>query len=387
MGSSKLNISRYKPNSILRKNGFVWRRFVFSGTESETGAERLFFVEAELLNPYLSPEEPVLGFKVRPRISEEDLQYALAGTEAAHAIQSESFVVPSYGAVRAGAFGTGSRQFAFYFPAKSIGNDLRLENFTAGSCSFSADHIVGEITYTSEDIREHPEYLCDSGSIKWDLRYEIQYTLPPVYRKKADAWLPSGTRTVFAGTVTLDGREYHVVPKSSCGYIELDCGRTMPAPWFHLSASNLTSLISGKTLFSSCFALSGSFEGTIGAAVRLEDDEVVIKADTGSHAVKPIWECTQMPEDEDGEKLHWAVSTDDKKWVIDIDIMCQTKQLSIRNIECPEGGRKVMKILCGGTGTGEIRLYRHVKKNLELIEDAHVANALCEYGQLELPEQ
>jgi len=94
-----------------------------------------------------------------------------------------------------------------------------------------------------------------------------------------------------------------------------------------------------------------------------------------------------MPADEEGEKLHWSVSADTKKWVVDIDIMCLTKALFVRNIELPEGGRRIMKQLVGGSGTGEIRLYRHVGKNLELIEEAHAANVLCEYGQLELPER
>ena len=67
--------------------------------------------------------------------------------------------------------------------------------------------------------------------------------------------------------------------------------------------------------------------------------------------------------------------------------MCPAKELCVRNIELPEGGRKMMKQLTGGTGTGEIRLYHHVGKNLELIEDAHIANALCEFGQLEMPEK
>jgi hypothetical protein len=94
-----------------------------------------------------------------------------------------------------------------------------------------------------------------------------------------------------------------------------------------------------------------------------------------------------MPPDEEGGKLHWSVSADTKKWVIDIDIMCPVKELFVRNIELPEGGRKIMKQLVGGTGTGEIRLYHHVGKNLELIEDAHIADALCEFGQPEAPEK
>ena len=90
-----------------------------------------------------------------------------------------------------------------------------------------------------------------------------------------------------------------------------------------------------------------------------------------------------MPADEEGERLHWSVSADMKKWVIDIDIVCHTSKLFVRNIELPEGNRKVLKLLAGGSGTGEIKLYRRIGKSLEIIEDAHVAFALCEFGQAE----
>ena len=52
----------------------------------------------------------------------------------------------------------------------------------------------------------------------------------------------------------------------------------------------------------------------------------------------------------------------------------------MRNIEYPEGGRKLMKLIAGGDGTGEIRLYKCLRKDLELIEHARIGNALCEFG-------
>ena len=52
----------------------------------------------------------------------------------------------------------------------------------------------------------------------------------------------------------------------------------------------------------------------------------------------------------------------------------------VRNIEYPEGGRKLMKLIAGGDGTGEIRLYKCLRKDLELIEHARIGNALCEFG-------
>ena len=93
-----------------------------------------------------------------------------------------------------------------------------------------------------------------------------------------------------------------------------------------------------------------------------------------------------MPESGGQENLHWSVSLNNKSYVVDIDIFCPASQMYVKSVELPEGNRNVLKMLCGGTGTGEIRLYKRFGKNLELIEHAKIASALCEYGQLEKPE-
>ena len=58
----------------------------------------------------------------------------------------------------------------------------------------------------------------------------------------------------------------------------------------------------------------------------------------------------------------------------------------MRNIEYPEGGRKLMKLIADGDGTGEIRLYKCLRKAPELIGHARIGNALCEFGQSDASE-
>ncbi|MBQ9630835.1 MAG: hypothetical protein IJR49_04540 [Treponema sp.] len=374
--------SKYKPSSALKKNGISWIRFVFSGLETDTGSERLFFIELELLNPYLSPDKVVLGFKNRVNISEDDLQYALAGTTAAHNLHAEAIRTPSYVVVRAGCLGSGAKQLCSYHPIKDSGNSFKLLPFNVGTFTFSDEAIVGEISYTESEINAHPEYLCDSGAMSWDLRYAIQHSFSAGFDKSGEAWIPCGARVNFTGSVTVDGSEYRVVPKSSYGYIDINFAKTLPIPYFHISTSNLTSLITGKTLFNSCFTVQGLYNDAVSTSIRLEDSEICINAQN-TRVLKSVWKCSQSPQSEDEEKLHWSLSLDTKKWVVDIDVFCNTSQLFVRNIELPEGNRRVMKILSGGTGTGEIRVYRHVGKNLEIIENMHIAGALCEFGQVE----
>lgn len=382
--SSKIN--RYQLNGSLKKNGLNNWRFVFNGVEKVTGQEKKFFIEFSMLNPGLSPEEAVLGFKPRVNISADDLQNVLAGSVSAKSIQSEAYVVPSYVVVRAGVLGIGAKQVCSYAAAKNFSMDQKKFFVEAEKFYFDEEKLSGRMDCSPGDVQEHPEYLCDSGILSWELRYEIRRDYAEGYSSKSSSWFPTGARTVFAGVFTIDGKEYEVLPKKSAGYIDRFWGKGVSFPWIHLSSTNLTSVISGKTLSESSFAVQGIYDNRVSAVVDLEGKSVVFDASKGKRSFEAIWDFTQMPESEGNEKLHWTVSLHNKTYVVDIDIFCPAGQMYVRSLELPEGSRKVLQMLCGGTGTGEIRLYKRIRKTLELIEHAHITSALCEYGQEELPD-
>lgn len=381
--SSKIN--RYQLTGAQRKSGLnVWR-FVFNGIEKITGQERKFFIELSMLNPALCPEEAVLGFKARVNISSEDLQNVLAGSVSAQNIQSESYVVPSYVVLRAGALGSGSKLVCAYSASEKISVSRKKFCIQGENFSFDEEKLSGGINCSPEDIHEHPEYLCDSGSVSWDLRYEIRSDYEKGYSGKNCFWAPTGARTVFSGNFIIDGKSYDISPKKSAGYIDRFFGKNVAFPWVHLSSNVLTSTISGKTLSDSTFALQGAFSNQIAAVVQLEGKSVSFEAKK-NRSGGSIWNFSEMPESNGEETLHWSVSLNSKSYVVDVDIFCPAAQMYVKSVETPDGNRTVLKTLCGGTGAGEIRLYKRFGKNLELIEHAKVASALCEYGQLEKPE-
>ena len=382
--SSKIN--RYQLAGSQKKSGLnVWR-FVFNGTEKVTGQERKFFIELSMLNPGLCPDEAVLGFTARVNISAEDLQNVLAGSASAQSIQSESYVVPSYVVLRAGVLGLEAKQICAYSAAKDVSVSPKTFCIQGDKFSFDEEKLSGRIDCSPGDIQEHPEYLCDSGSVSWDLRYEIRCDLGNGYSGKNCTWAPTGARSVFAGNFTIDGKVYEVVPKKSAGYIDRFFGKNVVFPWIHLSSNVLTSIISGKTLTDSTFAVQGAFENQVSAVVDLEGKSISFEAGKSRLSNGSIWNFSEMPESGGQENLHWSVSLNNKSYVVDIDIFCPASQMYVKSVELPEGNRNVLKMLCGGTGTGEIRLYNRFGKNLELIEHAKIASALCEYGQLEKPE-
>lgn len=381
-----LRINRRKLETAVKKSGFALRRFIFNGTENTTGLERKFFIELAAVNPMRSPSDAILGFRARAKIAEEDLQNVLAGTSAAYSLESETIVTPSYVVVRAGVLGERAKQICAYFPYNDVKVSSRIFEAEAGACRFSEQKLSGRLECSLSYLNTHPELLCSAGSIMWDLQYELRSDFTDGFKGSSRVWFATGARTVFAGSIFVDGSEYNVSPQKSLGYIDRSWGNSMQDDWLHLSSSNLTSLITGKTLQKSCCVLQGVYGGRVSLLLNFEEERFTFTADSAKRAYSSTWECTQMPADEDDERLHWSVSLENKKYVIDVDVYCPVSQLFVRTLELPEGGRTVLKLLCGGNGTGEIRLYKKVKKNIEIIEHAHIANALCEFGKREVPE-
>lgn len=391
MKSTKIDkYNRYLLKHSFKKNGFdVWRFFINS-FNSTTGEQCTFFLEYYVVNPALSPKECVLGFKSRVNKSAADLQYALAGTVSVEDVNLEQYVQPSFVMVRAGCLGRGGKVVSSYFPSSEVTFNKKDVIFSAGEgdkvCLITENAIKGNVSVSYSELQEKSELLCNAGSIDWDLRYDRKISFDEVYRNKNINWAPVGTFTVFAGSIHYDGAEYRVLPKSSFGYIDKNWGRDFVSPFFHIHCSNLNSTITGRMLENSCFVVQGEYDECVSILAKIEDRIITFPVDK-KKKFSITYNCLEMPEDETGVKLHWTVSVHDKNYVLDIDIFCKAEEMLVRDFESPGGERKVLKILGGRTDTGELRLYKCIRKNLELLEHANVSGAVCEYGNIEIPEK
>lgn len=374
-----------------KKNGFdVWRFFV-NASNIYSGEQCTFFFEYYIVNPALSPKETVLGFKSRLNKTAADLQYALAGTLSAENANTETFVQPSFVMVRGGCLSRGGKVVSTYFPSSEVVFNKKEIILCAGSgeeeCSITDKAIKGYANVSYSDLQEKSELLCNAGTISWNLLYEPKINFNSDYSHKGQKWSPFGAYTVLAGKIFFDGNEYAVHPKNSFGYIEKIWGKDLFSPSFHLSCSNLGSTITGKILEDSCFVVNGVFDDCVSVLTKIENRIIIFPADK-KKKFSLKYNCLEMPDDyQDGIKLHWTVSVHNKEYVIDIDVFCKTEEMLVRDFESPAGERKVLKLLAGGTGTGELRLYKKIKKNLELLEHVTITGAVCEYGNFEYPEK
>ncbi|MBP5520773.1 MAG: hypothetical protein J6X84_09400 [Treponema sp.] len=384
-GTKLANDYKFGMTGAKKKIGINNWRFVFNAINTVTGSEQMFYIEFEMLNSWVSQDEVLLGYKPRVKISADDLQYALAGTDSAKSINTEDIVQPSYCAVRIGTFGSDGKQLCSYYPVKNVSFNLKPFEIIVDNKYFNENKIGGFLNISEADNSAHPEYLCDFGYAKWELTYKIKKNYKIGYKSDSFRWFPLGLQTEFSGNIHFNGKEYAVDPRRCRGYTERFWGKSIPEPYFHVSAANCTSVISGKTLLDSSFAITGIFDNRVSFVGNFEDIDIDFCADAGKRQFSVVWDCSQMPEAENPEEnlLHWSVSINSKLWVIDVDVFCKIKELNNRTLELPEGNRKILSLLEGGTGTGEIKLYKRNGNTLEQIEHATLAKVLCEFGHIE----
>lgn len=374
-------------NGYGKKSGVNFWRFYFSGTDEASSVSQTFFIELEFVNPFLSPSEIQLGFKPRVKVNQEDLQRALTGDLKSNEILTEEIVQPSFAVVRIGKLGKKSKQLCSYFCQNEIKfSSKKTFEIVLGNKYFSFDRLTGFTNNSEESNSEHPEFFSDSGTASWNLVYSCEKMTDSGFSGKNTRWFPFCLSANVSGTVNFDGNEYIIDSRNRKGFIERFWGSTRVSPWISLSCTSLVSKISGLPLKNSSFALQGIFDERLSLIADFEGTSVEFTADSSKRLYTTVWSFTQSPENEEKDEVHWSISINSKKWVIDIDVFCLVNDLYNRKIELPEGNRKILDLILGSNGYGEIKIYRKSKKSLEQLEYAEIKNCVCEFGKSEESE-
>lgn len=381
-----LKNNHYRLKGSLKKTGFDSWRYYFSGTNSTTGEERFFYIELIIENPMISQNSVILFQKPEVKINSEDLQRALSGNLQLNS--SESSGLPSFCAVRAGVYGAFPKQLNQFYPVSDFKSAKKEFNIQVGDCQFTDSILKGSVSVSKEMSRSFPEYMSDIGRLEWNLQYERSIDFKPLIGKKeSEAWFPTGLATRFSGRISLDGSEYVVVPEKCFGYSEKNWGKSYPIPYLHVSSSKLTSEFTGKLMRQSGFTVQGNYFDLPCVHCSFEGKNYSFGKTMDSKILNSNWNCIRGPMNDDEEQLHWTVSISNKKTILDIDIFCPVSSMIVRDYELPEGNHKILKVLSGGSGLGEIRMYKQFKNSIEMIQHAKVENALCEYGVLDVSEE
>lgn len=382
MGVSKkaLKTNNYKlTKTSLKKCGFDRWRYVFNAVNATNGEERCFFIEIEVLNPLLNSDRVILYESQNENIGAADLQAALAGNIELE--NAEEKPAPSYCCVCVGILGRNPRRLTRYIPVCEFSFKKNAFNIKSDTCIFSENSLTGIQEVTRDDCRRLPlGTRSDVGKMEWNLKYETIFESAPVSSNKTFSWYASGIKTQFSGRVIFDGVEFLISPDNSFGYADKSWGEEMPCPFLHINSSRMISIFTGKMMRDSAFTLESNLEGKVVVLSRFGEKEFSFGPKKKIKKYDSGWRCVRSPSNSGGEELHWSVSINSKKYILDVDVFSAVNELIIKDYDMPQGGGALLKVVSGASATGEIRLYRQIKKSLELILHAKIVSAVAEYG-------
>jgi hypothetical protein len=377
MNKSDLSRNAYMLRGPLARRGYDWWWHSFTGCSRKTGAERAFFIEYFAVNPALAGDVPSFG-------------------------QKGDGVLPSYVMVKAGAWGKDARQLHRFFAFKDVSIAHRGLNVSAGDCALSETAMCGSVSVSDADAKAHPEWMSDAGSMSWNLQirkkiaFNVGFGASPFFRFLncfEMFWHAEGIKTEYSGSVTFEGEEYDIIPERSYGYADKNWGGDFTSPWVWIASANLTSLVSGKRLENSAIDIGGGRPKAFGLALprRLLMAFFYEGTDYEFNFSK-FWTRTKTTFDcgETDTEIFWNVRTRNRSAEMEVRCVCPKAEMLNVNYEAPDGKKRHNRLWNGGTGTGEISLWRRTGfagRGRELVDRVAMRNVGCEYGEYCTPEE
>ncbi len=351
------------------KQGYDWWWHSFTAHNKKTGEERPFFIEFFLCNPASGGEKPIFG-----QLEEN----------------KRNGVRPSYLMVKAGFWSEGATQLHRFFGWKGIEVGFKAPYFVkAEDCYVDETSTHGSIKISPEEAKAHPEYMCDSGEISWDLQIEknvafnVGYGAGKLFRKMQSFemfWHAEGMKSFFQGTITCNGEEYEVRKEDSYGYADKNWGKDFTSPWVWLSSNNLVSKKTGKKLENSVFDIGGGCPKAFGIALKRKLlSAYYYEGKCYEFNFSKFWTNTRTKFDcrETEDEIIWHVEQKTWRNKMVTDITCKKKDMLLVNYEAPNGKKLHNRLWNGGNGRGVVALYHRGK----LVDEVEVKNVGCEYGE------
>ena len=385
--TSDVSRNAFMLKGALAKEGYDWWWHSFTGRHAQTGEEKAFFIEFFTINPELGGEEPIFG--------------QLPANK-------ENGVKPSYMMVKAGAWGKDAKQLHRFFGWNmvSIARDIPYE-ITADNCYCSETKTVGCIDIDKEECEKHPEWMCDFGSMSWDLSIDKQVAFNVGYGagkalRDIEAfemyWHAEGIKTAYEGEVIFGGEKYIVSKENSYGYADKNWGSNFTSPWVWLSSNNIRSRITGEKLNNTVFDIGGgrpkighiSLEGKLLSAMWYEGEPYEFNFSKFWTITDTQFRCIEKE-----KVIEWKIVQKTPIAKMVTHITCAKKDMLLVNYEAPDGSKKHTRLWNGGTGKGTVKLYKKeiligdeasgkkLARKWELVDDMEVLNVGCEYGEYE----
>ncbi|KAB1437813.1 tocopherol cyclase family protein [Candidatus Galacturonibacter soehngenii] len=372
MNKSDISRNFYMLNGPLRKKGYDWWWHNFTGYHRKTGKEKAFFIEYFICNPALGEEIPVLG---------QEKNNQKLGKK------------PSYAMIKVGSWGENPKQIHNFYPISDFTFEKKNLSIQIGDCILTEKHMEGYCEVSKEEAILHPEYMCDAGSMKWDLKidkqisYHVGYGASKLFRKLNAFemfWHAEGIKTKYSGVVEYDNEVYDIIPDKSFGYADKNWGADFTSPWLWISSCNMKSLLTGKVLANSAVEFGGGRPKVFGITLnRRLLGGLYYEGKMYDYNFSKFWTGSRIDFSfEEGEIYHtWKLIAQNHHSVMHLVLKCKKDEMLKINYEAPNGKKRHNRLWNGGTGFGRIKLYEKTNDFKVLIDEIEFRNTGCEYGE------
>lgn len=150
MNKSDKSRDLYMLKGRLAAKGYDWWWHSFTGYHKKTGEEKAFFIEYFIINPKSGKGVPVFGQRQ----------------------QNSKGNKPSYVMIKAGTWGKDAKQIHRFYPISELHMDKHSLDLKVGNCTLTETCMKGEVNVSLEECEAHPEYMCDAGDMKWELKID-----------------------------------------------------------------------------------------------------------------------------------------------------------------------------------------------------------------------
>lgn len=357
------------------KCGYDWWWHSFTGRDEE-GNEKPFFIEFFVCNPASGGEKPVFG-----QLEEN----------------KKNGIRPSYLMVKAGSWGNDKAQLHNFYGWKEFDLTMKVPFFVQTKesenhkdvCYLDETKTYGKVSVSADDASNHPEYMCDSGTMEWNLKikkdvaFNVGYGAGSLFRKLQAFemfWHAEGMKSFYEGEIIWNGKKYFVKPEDCFGYADKNWGKDFTSPWVWLSSNNLVSKITGKKLDNSVFDIGGGRPkvGPIALKRKLLS-AYYYEGKCYEFNFSKFWTFCRTKFDckETENQIIWHV---EQKTIFNkmiTDITCNKDDMLLVNYEAPNGKKLHNRLWNGGNGIGTVKLY-HCGK---LVDEVECKNVGCEFGE------
>jgi hypothetical protein len=197
-------------------------------------------------------------------------------------------------------------------------------------------------------------------------------------------WHAEGMKTAYSGIIRYNGVTYNVIPERCNGYADKNWGRDFTSPWLWLSSNNLYSRVRKQKLTNSVFDIGGGRPRVFGIALdgKLLGGLFLEGREYDYNFSKPWLVSRQrFSFSETDDKGIWKVWLENKKSLLQINVICKKKDMLFINYVAPDASKKHDRLFNGGTGKAILKLYEKKREGLELIDVIEARNVGCEYGE------